>query len=243
LVGWKTIISLTVSICAVSVLSLWGPLLVLGAGGPPTSDFQVFKNPPAANNLQFGTVDGKTVNLSDFKGKVVLLNFWRSNCPYCDMEKNQLSAMLKSLDKADIKVLCANLWDDPSWVKSQGTRMGAPYTVVTRSGNQKSVVENVVNGRLMGYYVLNESNEAIYEVKGFPSTYVIDKKGRVVATHMGLAKWSGSPVMRWLADLISEPGGTASEPNSDLPDWLDRLLGGSDGVKISDRIAHMSPGH
>ncbi|MBI5249200.1 MAG: TlpA family protein disulfide reductase [Desulfomonile tiedjei] len=227
----------------VSAFLFWGSGQVLGAGGPKGTDFHVFKNPPPASNFQMSTVDGRVVNLADYKGKVVLLNFWRKDCPYCDMEKNQFSAMLKSFNNGDIKVLCANLWDDPSWVRAHATRYAGPFTIVTRAGGRKSVVENVVNGRTMGYYVVNGSNEAIYEVKGFPSTYVIDKQGRVVATHMGLAKWSVPAVMRWLADLLGEQGtGTSVEPGSDLPEWLHHLLGGNPGRKISERIASFALG-
>lgn len=233
------------ALCVASFLAslFWGVQTGCAAGAPKLADFQIFKNPPIANNLQMGTIDGRVVNLADYKGKVVLLNFWRSNCPYCDMEKRHLSAMMRSFGNSDLAVLCANMWDDPTWVKSYATRSSAPFTFVTRPGNRKSVVENVVNGRTMGYYLVNAANEAIYEVKGFPSTYVIDKQGRVVATHMGLAQWSGPTVMRWLAGLLSESSGTAAEPGSDLPLWLDRLLGGGLGEKVSERIASFALRH
>ena len=54
----------------------------------------------------------------------------------------------------------------------------------------------------MGYYVVNEAGEAIYEVKGFPSSYVIDKEGRVIAAHMGMAEWATPPVRNWIASLM-----------------------------------------
>ena len=243
MIGRKTSILSAVRVLAVCIPLFWSTQPVLGAGGPAGADFQVFKNPPAANNFQMGTLDGKVVNLSDFKGKVVLLNFWRKDCPYCDMEKNHLSAMLKSFNSPDIRVLCANLWDDPSWIKSHATRNAGSFTIVTRADNRKPVVENVVNGRTMGYYVLNGSNEAIYEVKGFPSTYVIDKQGRVVATHMGLAKWSVAPVMQWLAGLLAEPSGASVEPDSDLPAWLHRLLSGNLSGRDFERVASYTLGH
>ncbi len=77
----------------------------------------------------------------------------------------------------------------------------------------------------MGYYIVNDQNEAIYEIKGFPSSYVIDKEGRVVAAHMGLAPWNSPPVRKWLSGLVnmakSQP---ALDSEYELPDWLDRLL-------------------
>jgi peroxiredoxin len=222
---------------AATVVLLSGAGPVFGAGGPKGLDFQFFKNRPDANNFQMGIVDGKVVNLSDYKGKVVLLNFWRKNCPYCDMEKNHLSAMLQSFGRTDLEVLCVNLWDDPSWVKAYAARSPRPFTIASRAAGRRSVVENVVNGRTMGYYVVNGSNEAIYEVKGFPSTYVIDKRGKVVATHMGLAPWSVPSVMRWLSELMGEGADTPVERASDLPEWLDRLLGGRPNGRASEHMA------
>ncbi len=46
------------------------------ASEPPTSDFLVFKNQPVANDLRMITADNRIINLSDFKGNVILLNFW-----------------------------------------------------------------------------------------------------------------------------------------------------------------------
>jgi peroxiredoxin len=236
-----TVLSTLFSV-AVIVALLSGAQQVSGAGGPKGSDFQFFKNRPDANNFQMGVLDGKVVSLSDYKGKVVLLNFWRKDCPYCDMEKNHLSAMLRSFGNANLEVLCVNLWDDPSWVRAYATRSRRPFTIASRAGGRRSVVENVVNGRTMGYYVLNGSNEAIYEVKGFPSTYVIDKRGKVVATHMGLAPWSVPPVMRWLSELLGEGADTPAERGSDLPEWLDRLLGGGPSGKASEQMASHAAG-
>lgn len=238
----KIVVLSTLFPLAVIVGLLSGAQPVFGAGGPKGSDFQFFKNRPDANNFQMGILDGKVVNLSDYRGKVVLLNFWRKDCPYCDMEKNHLSAMLQSFGNANLEVLCVNLWDDPSWVRAYAKRSRRPFTIASRAGGRRSVVENVVNGRTMGYYVLNGSNEAIYEVKGFPSTYVIDKRGKVVATHMGLAPWSVPPVMRWLSELLGEGSDTPAELGSDLPEWLDRLLGGRPGGKAPERMASHAAG-
>jgi len=78
----------------------------------------------------------------------------------------------------------------------------------------------------MGYYVVNEANEAIYEVKGFPSTYVIDKEGRVLATHMGMVDWTSPAVRNWLLRVLGPAPATRAAHGTEyqLPEWLDRLL-------------------
>jgi peroxiredoxin len=205
---------------------LLGGFCPAGAAGASTeAAFQFFKNPPIANDLKMGTPDGRVVSLSGLKGKVVVLNFWRKDCQYCGMEKGHLKNMIQSMNTDDLKVVCVNLWDQPSWVKSYGKSNGGELIIASRPEGGQAVVENVVKGRLMGYYIVNEQKEAIYEIKGFPSSYVINKEGQVVAAHMGLAPWNTPSVRKWLSGLVAV---AKSEPRFDseyeLPHWLDRLL-------------------
>jgi hypothetical protein len=77
----------------------------------------------------------------------------------------------------------------------------------------------------MGYYIVNEQKEAIYEIKGFPSSYVINKEGQVVAAHMGLAPWNTLSVRKWLSGLVAMArSGPSFDTEYEPPRWLDRLL-------------------
>lgn len=176
-----------------------------------STEFQVFQKPPIANDFPMGTLDGRVFSLSDLKGRVVLLNFWRKNCPYCVHEKGYLKQMVRGLNRTDLEVLCVNLWDSPSWIHQRyGEKKEGILRYATKSDDRKWVIENTVRGRLMGYYVVNEANEAIYEVKGFPSTYVIDKRGRIVATHMGMVDWTSPEVRKWLLSVLGPRPATDS---------------------------------
>lgn len=198
-----------------------------GVGG---TQFHVFSPPSLASDFPMRTLDGKVFALSHLKGKVVLLNFWRQNCPYCVLEKKGLKTMLRGVGRADLEAICVNLWDNPSWVSKQyGGDNSGDLVYAVRSEERSPVVENSVRGRLMGYYIVNDQNEAIYEVKGFPSTYVIDKQGRVVASHMGMVDWADRSVRGWLLGLLghqTETGSVELEKGIEyvLPEWLERLL-------------------
>lgn len=214
----------------------------LGASGvPPTADFQLFRNLPPAGDFDMQRVDGAPLSLAQLKGKVVLMNFWRSNCPYCEQEKQHLRKMLKSLNRPDVTVLSVNLWDTPDWVRRYARANGNDFLIASRSGDKRSAVDNVVRGKLLGYFVVNGSNEAVFEVKGFPTTYVIDAEGRVVATHHGMARWDNPSISRWVAGLVPETKGggiTRISRNDDsLPEWLDRLLGSRAEVAAQTRRA------
>lgn len=193
---------------------------------PSGSDFRVFEDQPAANDFAMATLDGNQLRLSDLKGSVVILNFWRRDCQYCAMEKGHLKSMVQTLNRPDLKVVCVNFWDSPTDVKAYAKKVGDDLMVAARPDGSRCVVENTVRGRLMGYYVLNEAGDAIYEVKGFPSTYVIDKEGHVIAGHVGMAQWASPSVRNWISGLAGteRPDNTVAPDQYQLPLWIDRLL-------------------
>ncbi|MDQ7785758.1 MAG: TlpA disulfide reductase family protein [Desulfomonilaceae bacterium] len=217
-------VALVAAFVVIAVLPTWVEE-ARAIGGP--RGFQMFEKPLRANDFTVGSLDGRVFSLSDLKGKVVLLNFWRRNCPYCVREKSYLEHMVKGLDRPDLQVLCVNLWDSPTWIhRRYGREGGRNLVYAAKPDHRRWVVENQVRGRLIGYFVVNEANEPIYEVKGFPSTYVIDKKGRVVAAHMGLADWTSPDVKEWLLRVLG-PRPVARDiqwADYQLPEWLDRLL-------------------
>ncbi len=219
------VISVSLIIVAVAIGLFGGFYLAGAAEGPEGAAFQVFRNPPVAGDLKMAMLDGRIGSLAGFMGKVVILNFWRNNCHYCAMEKGFLKEMLGTMNTNDIKVVCVDFWDPPAWVKSYGKSSGGGLIFASGPEGRQAVMENVVRGRLMGYYIVNAQNEAIYEIKGFPSSYVINKKGQVVAVHLGLAPWNSPPVRKWLAGLVGmKQPGKAHDSEYELPGWLDRLL-------------------
>jgi thiol-disulfide isomerase/thioredoxin len=209
------------------------------AGTPGAGQFRVFKDHPEANDFAMVTSDGSRIRLSDLKGSVVILNFWRRNCHYCVMEKRHLKEMVQKLNRPDLKVVCVNFWDNPAEVQAYGRKNRGELVFASRPDRGRCVMENVVRGRVMGYYVLNEAGEAIYEVKGFPSSYVIDKEGRVIAGHIGLAQWAAASVRNWIFDLMGTqgPGNCLLQDQYQLPGWIDRLLNASPNRIPSSEMA------
>jgi thiol-disulfide isomerase/thioredoxin len=197
----------------------------LAASEPALKDFKLFPEMPEAGDFKMGSLDGRTFRLSDFKGKLIILNFWRSNCPHCEVEKGLLKTLQDQMKGLDVQVVCVNLWDDPSWVLDYEKKNGKGLLLAIRPDNQQIVVENKSKGRVAGYFVVNEGREAIYEVNGFPSTYII-KDGRVVGGHLGMAKWNEPAVMKYLAQLAGSPiaAPRATRGEDELPAWIDEML-------------------
>jgi peroxiredoxin len=215
--------------CVMLILALigtpWSVEASARTDARPTG-FQVFDNPSRANDVEIVTTNGEGLKLSDLEGKVVLLNFWRKDCPYCEQEKGYLKRLKQSLGKAGLNIVCVNFSDEPAWVTRYASKTGSDLVFAVLPEGKKRILEGKVRGKVLGYHLVNGSGEAIYEIKGFPSTYVINKEGRVIATHLGMARWHAAPVREWISGLV-QADSTAKmtfSPDYEVLPWMDRLL-------------------
>ena len=111
--------------------------------------------------------DGKTVHLSDYKGKVVLLDFFATWCGPCKIEIPWFMEMERKNKDRGFAVLGVAM-DDEGWeiVKPFLADVGVNYRVV----------------------IGNDATAGMYGgVESLPTTFLIDKEGRIAAVHVGLA--------------------------------------------------------
>lgn len=113
--------------------------------------------------------NGTEKKLSDYKGKVVLLNFWATWCGPCRKELPDLSALSTDLKNKDVKFIGVSV------------------------DEQQVVVDNFLSAQPLSYTVLHEPNELVMRYMNasgqgdnvIPQTYIIDKKGKIVETIIG----------------------------------------------------------
>jgi peroxiredoxin len=110
--------------------------------------------------------DGRNVTLADYKGKVVLLNFWATWCGPCKIEIPWFAEFEQKYKDRGFAVLGVAM-DEEGW------DIVKPY-----------IAKNKVNYRiLMG----DDSTAQMYGgVESLPTTFVIDSAGRIASTHVGL---------------------------------------------------------
>lgn len=124
----------------------------------------------AAPNFSLKDSGGKTVQLSDYRGKVVLLNFWATWCGPCKMEIPWFIDFERELKDQGFAVIGVSM-DDEGW---QAVR---PF-----------VSEEGINYRVL---LANDSIGELYGgIDSLPTTFVIDREGRVAAVHIGLVSKS-----------------------------------------------------
>jgi cytochrome c biogenesis protein CcmG/thiol:disulfide interchange protein DsbE len=133
-----------------------------------------------APRFQQGGLNGGTVRLADFRGEVVLLNFWATWCPYCKKEIPHLIELKRELGDQGLAVIGAAL----NW-QFNSTDPGKPSVF-----RQKVGAFSLEEGLNYTVALVEEDMEAMLHRFGNPSTTIpytvlIDRAGRVRRTYQG----------------------------------------------------------
>jgi len=136
-----------------------------------------------APNFKLANLNGKEVELSDYSGKVILLEFWGAGCGHCITIAKELEKKKKILNNNKIKLI----------IIEQGT-MNSINQVQSLVGKYDVNKKTLIAGREV-------SKE--YGVKGFPAFFLIDPKGMIVFSHVGSDLFQ-SPIKEDLFGLIEK---------------------------------------
>ena len=110
-----------------------------------------------APDFTLKTLDGNQVQLSDYKGKKVMLNFWATWCPPCKKEMPDMEKYSKQADE-DVVILAVNI-DPENDVQAFIEDNGITFTIPLDSQSAKQPVNDQ------------------YKVMAIPTTYFIDSEG------------------------------------------------------------------
>jgi peroxiredoxin len=164
---------------SIGILLLGVLLFGLGpAGGAKTAgvraDIQTGAERKPAAALHLADESGKTVTLAQHQGKIVLLNFWATECGGCKLEIPwfmELDQAYKSKGLDVVGVSMDILYEDLKDAKEGWSRV-APF----------------VRERKLKYSILMADNSAAkaYNIEAMPATYLIDRHGRIAATYIGV---------------------------------------------------------
>jgi peroxiredoxin len=156
--------------CALAAVMLAAAAFAADTGGP-------------APAFTLTTLGGEQAALSQYKGQVVLVNFWATWCGPCQQEMPLLDQMYKKYKPAGFTLLGVNVDKDAPAVRELLTRKPVSFPVLLDPKNQVSQA---------------------YHVDDMPSSVIIDRKGEVRYVHRGYKPGDENEYQDRIRQLIRE---------------------------------------
>lgn len=119
---------------------------------------------PYAPDFTLKSLNGETLSLSDFRGKPVMLTFWKIDCPACEVQMPHTQALYNEWQNEEIAVLTINV------------------------GDRAALVQEFVTSRRLTFPTLLDLQgkvAAAYGIIGVPTTFFIDAEGILKAYQIG----------------------------------------------------------
>ncbi|WP_026699874.1 thiol-disulfide oxidoreductase ResA [Salibacterium aidingense] len=117
-----------------------------------------------APNFVLSTIDGESVELKDFRGKGVFLNFWGTYCPPCEEEMPYMDKLYQEFEDRGVEVLAVNVGESNLAVNRFASRHDLTFPIPMDEN------KNVLNR---------------YGIGPLPSTFLIDENGVVQRVLLG----------------------------------------------------------
>lgn len=162
------------------VLALLLPAAVLGGG----DGLDPVAERPRAPAFSLPDVEGRTISLEDFRGRPVILNFWATWCPPCRAEMPALDRAATALAEVRGAVIGISVGDDAESVRRFLDQVPVAFPLP-----------------------LDEASAVAqrYRVRGLPTTFVIDPRGRIVYSALGERVWD-DPALLDQVRALARPG-------------------------------------
>jgi peroxiredoxin len=138
---------------------------------------------PSAPDFELPDIDGVVHQLSDYRGKVVIVNFWATWCPPCREEMPSMQRAWKRLQQQDIVILAVDVGEDED-------------TIFTFTADYP-----------MDFPLLMDLDSSVVQrwpVRGLPTTFVIDPQGRIAYRAVGSRDWEHPAILSTLKSLQTE---------------------------------------
>jgi peroxiredoxin len=128
-------------------------------------------------------LDGTNIKLSQYKGKVVFLNFWATWCPPCRSEMPSMEAIYQRLKSRKFEMLELNI------------------------EKTKKEVSSFMNQHKLSFPVVLDEKDTVsgnYGIQAIPTTYIIDKRGLIIARLVGSINWNTPEVLAALEAALQD---------------------------------------
>ncbi len=140
-------------------------------------------------NFTLGEENGHAVSLSDFRGKVIYLDFWASWCGPCKQTLPWMQALQERFGSRGLEVVAVNLDTERTAADSLLGTMKRTFTVLFDPA-----------GTVAG----------LYRIPAMPTSFIIDRSGRVTAVHAGFSDTDRAEIEREIGALVADRSSAAA---------------------------------
>lgn len=163
----------TIPALACSQIVLLALLLSVSSPRPAVAqqeDQQLYQVPgmPEAPDFVLTDIDGTVHALSAYRGKVVLVNFWATWCPPCREEMPAMQRAWQLLREENVVFLAVDIGEDEDTIFQFTVDYSVDFPLLMDIDS--SVIQK-------------------WPVRGLPTTFIIDKQGRIIYRAIGARRW------------------------------------------------------
>lgn len=154
--------------------------LILITGTTHARDLKPYQG-DATPPLLLKDLAGKTHKLEDYRGRVVLINFWASWCPPCRAEMPSMQRLKEKMAGKPFSILAVDMGETPAVVNAYLKTLNTDFTIL-----------------------LDSDGHALktWKVFAFPTSYVVDGTGKIRYALFGATEWDEADTMKKISDLL-----------------------------------------
>ena len=165
-------------------------LLVSAPKNPAMELIPLHSREPFPIDFTLPQLQGGNIRLTRLYGKVILLNFWATWCYPCRIELPSMQAVFQHYQSASFLVLA-----------------------VASDGRGKETVSPFANQLDLTFPILLDPQDVVgrrLQIPGIPTSYVLDKLGRIAGAEVGARNWNSPSMHRLIDKLLAENNPDAS---------------------------------
>ena len=164
------------------LLFVFLPFITFAGSERPQSSPQAVEVGSIAPDFTLENMQGEKVSLEQFRGKVVILNFWATWCPPCRNEMPSMEVLHQTFKDDDLVLLAIN-------VEKEGRKQVARFL-------QESPYSFPI--------LLDDENQVLmrYRVFQYPESFIVDRSGVVVKKVIGAVHWMGGDLYNLLHFMV-----------------------------------------
>lgn len=151
---------------------------------------EIFPSSTSQVEVRLQDLNGADVNISDFRGKIVFLNFWATWCPTCVVEMPSMEKLHRKLKDKDFAMVSISIQDSAAEVKRFFKQNKLTFAALLDSTGK------TVPG---------------FAIRAIPTTLILDKTGRIAGRILGPREWDGRESIAMFEHLINKYEATSTQ--------------------------------